>query len=258
MICISLVVGILLAKVTGMDLGTALFGSVPGGLSEMGLIALSYNLSVPVVTLFQFVRVLAVCLSVPIIASKYRHDIREEAVTQSLPKADEADGSRHKLFGVLATLIIGGIGGFTARYFGVPVGGILGAMAAVSLLRISGVALNEVPRWLVVCAQVGLGGYLGSTFTPNIVGTLHTLMLPIFVFSIVVVLNGVALGFFIHRYYGWDLVTSLLACAAAGVTQMSVLALDMDADAVTVSLMQTMRFALILLVMPSMILFILR
>ena len=83
-------------------------------------------------------------------------------------------------------------------------------------------------------------------------------MLPIFVFSIVVVLNGVALGFFVHRYYGWDLVTSLLACAAAGVTQMSVLALDMDADAVTVSLMQTMRFTLILLVMPSMILFIIR
>lgn len=258
MICISLAVGVLLAKATGLDLGTALFSSVPGGLSEMGLIALSYNLSVPVVTLFQFVRVITVFISVPVIVSKYGNGAREEAAGQTITAASENEDEKGKGLGAFATLVIGGFGGFTAKYFGIPVGGLLGAMIIVGILRTMGVSLKELPKWAVVFAQVGLGGYLGTTFTPEIVITLYSLLLPILIFSVVVVLNGVILGLLVHRFYGWDLSTSLLACAAAGVTQMSAIALDMDADAVTVSLIQALRISIILVLMPSLILFIVR
>jgi hypothetical protein len=253
MICISLAVGLLLAKVTEIDLGTALFGSVPGGLSEMGLIALSFNLSVPVVTLFQFVRVITVILSVPLIASKYNHSDREEAAANILPKVDKAEDNKAKGFGILTTLVIGGIGGFTAKHLGVPVGGMLGAMIVVATLRIAGVPIKEVPRWVIIPAQIGLGGYLGTTFTPDIVVTLQGLLLPTLVFSLVIVLSGIALAFLNHRIYGWDITTSLLASAAAGFTQMCAIALDMDADVVTVSIIQALRIAIILTLMPLLI-----
>ncbi len=51
MIVISLGVGLLLCRVTGMDIGSSLFGS-SSGVFKMGLIALTYNLNVPAVTFY--------------------------------------------------------------------------------------------------------------------------------------------------------------------------------------------------------------
>ncbi|MBA1335127.1 MAG: hypothetical protein HPY66_0749 [Firmicutes bacterium] len=253
MLCTGLLVGILLARITGLDLGTALYGAVPGGMAEMGLVALAYNLNVPVVSLYQFVRVIAVHLIVPPIALKYGHTKREEAVSKEIPVMDATEGKKEKDFGILVTLIIGGCGGFIAKHFGVPVGGMLGAMVVVGALRSIGVPLKELPTWVSVFAQVGLGGYLGTTFTPEIVATFQRMLLPTLVFSAAIVISGIILGFLVHRIFGWELSTALMACAAAGVTQMSAIALDMDADAVTVGLIQVIRLATIVLLMPSLI-----
>lgn len=253
MLCTGLAGGLLLVKITGLDIGTALYGSVPGGMAEMGLIALSHNLNVPIVSLFQFVRVIAVHISVPIIALKYGHMAQEETAAQAMPAIDDVEKKKEKDFGILITIALGGCGGLVAKYVGVPVGGMLGAMVVVGTARSIGVHLKKLPGWLTVFAQIGLGGYLGVTFTPETASTLHRMLLPTLVFSVVIVISGIILGFIVHRIFGWDLSTSLLACAAAGVTQMSVIALDMDADAVTVGLIQAMRLAIIVLLMPSII-----
>ena len=92
-----------------------------------------------------------------------------------------------------------------------------------------GVPLAEPPKWLVILGQIGLGGYLGTTFTPEVLSTLLGLVVPTIAFSAVIVLNGIVTGIIVHRIFGWDLITSLLSSATAGVTQMSAIALDMDA-----------------------------
>ncbi|MDD3851792.1 MAG: AbrB family transcriptional regulator [Firmicutes bacterium] len=256
MIGLSLAMGVLLTKVTGMDLGTALYGTTPGGLSEMGILAMANNMNVPVVTLFQFVRVIAVYLSVPVIALKYYHREKKWTTDETAATMDKSkDGEKQKknVWCILASIAAGAAGGFAAKAAGVPVGGMLGAMAVVGILRILGVPLAEPPKWLLIMGQIGLGGCLGTTFTPEVLSTLLGLIVPTIVFSAVIVLNGIITGFLVHSIFGWDLITSLLASAAAGVTQMSAIALDMDADAVTVGLLQALRFALIMLLMPTLI-----
>ncbi len=251
---ISLVMGVLLAKITGIEPGTAFYASMPGGLAEMSLLAMERNLNAPVVTLFQYMRVLATFISVPLIALRYNQGVKEEAA--GLAAAPEAGGDKNNKAGayqIITTLVIGGVSGFTAKAIGVPVGGLLGAMTVVGLLRILGVTLKPLPRRLVIFAQIGLGVYLGTTFSQEVVATLYRLLIPTVIFSVVIVLIGVILGVLIHRFWGLDLVTSLLACAAAGVTQMSAIALDMDADAVTVGLLQAFRYAVTMMVMPAII-----
>ena len=261
MIFFSLLMGVLLAKMTGIELGTALYASVPGGLAEMGLIALAFNLNVVIVTLFQFIRVISINLSVPFIVSQYHHRRQkgvdgegETVVSQETTKEGEDKAKDKRTIGkILATLLAGGIGGFTAKYVGLPVGGLLGSMLVVGILRTSGIPLKELPKWLVIFAQVSLGGCLGTSFTPAMVTTFKTLLFPVLFFSVLIVLNGLAIGFLFYRILGWDLTTSLLATATGGATLMTITALELNADAVKVSLLQAIRLVIILLVMPNLI-----
>ncbi|MFO8066293.1 MAG: AbrB family transcriptional regulator, partial [Bacteroidales bacterium] len=255
MIAISLAVGFLLTNLTGIDLGTALYGSVPGGLFEMGLIALTFNLSVPIVTLLQFVRILSINISLPLIVSKCNNSGKEGAKCQIVTDVDKTENSsgRTDIVNIMAALLLGGIGGYTASYLGLPVGGMLGAMIVVAFLRTIGVPIKELPTWLIICTQIVLGGYLGTTFTPEMVSTLQTLLVPILFFSIFVVINGIFVGLLFHRILKWDLATSLLSTAAGGVTLMTLTAMEINADPVRVSILHSLRLAIILLVMPTLI-----
>ncbi|MGB4439313.1 MAG: AbrB family transcriptional regulator, partial [Sedimentibacter sp.] len=66
--------------------------------------------------------------------------------------------------------------------------------------------------------------------------------------------NGFILSYITHKLFKWDLTTSLLACAPAGISQMSSIALDMNADAVIVSIIQTIRLITIIVFLPPIIL----
>lgn len=260
MIAICLMVGLLLSKWTGIELGSALYGSVPGGIFEMGLIALTFNLSVPLVTLFQFVRVISINLSVPYIVTKC-NDSQKKKKCQ-LEKKDVKNlnyndsSGRTNLVNIFFLLLLGGIGGYTAAYLGLPVGGMLGSMLTISFFRAIGVPLKELPQWLILITQIILGGYLGTTFTPEMVNVLKTLLFPTLLFSIFVVGNGAFVGFLFNRFLGWDLATSLLATSAGGATLMTLTALEINADAIRVSLLQSIRLTIILLTMPSIIAYI--
>jgi hypothetical protein len=260
MIVISLGVGYLLTKFTLIDLGTALFGSVPGGLFEMGLIALSFNLSVPIVTLLQFVRILSISISLPFVVTKCNNDLlKEGAECQFVANTNNSQKNNTKTDfpNIILALFLGAIGGYTATYLGLPVGGLLGAMVVIAFLKtIIGLPLKELPRWLITGTQIVLGGYLGTTFTPEMVSTLQTLLIPVVFFSIFVVLNGIFVGIMFYRILKWDLATSLLATAAGGVTLMTLTAIDVNADPVRVSILHSLRLAIILLTMPPLIAFI--
>ena len=63
----SLISGLIIAKVTGMDLYTALFSCSPGGLTEMTIIADSYGADLSKVVLVHLIRILSVILFFPIV-----------------------------------------------------------------------------------------------------------------------------------------------------------------------------------------------
>ena len=270
MISISLVIGFFMFKMTEVDLGTALYGSVPTGIIEMGLLALTLNLNVPVVTVLQFVRYLSINITVPIIVSRCQNgnnisddncqkesditDIKKEKQIKHTKKFDIGNIDWTYTLQVLYLLFFGSIGGITFEYLGIPVGGLLGSMIAVGTLRIMGVPLKELPHWLIRVAQILIGGHLGTSFVPEVLNILKPLLFPILFFSFFVVLSGILLGFIFYRVLKWDLATALLATSSGGVTLMTLAALEMNADPIKVSIVQTIRIVLILLIMPTLIL----
>jgi len=225
----------------------------------MGLIALTFNLSVPVVTLLQFVRILSISVSLPFIVTKCNNNLAKEGAecqfTADMNHAQK-NNSKTDFPNILFALFLGGIGGYTANYIGIPVGGLLGAMIVIGFLKSFGVRLKELPKWLIIGTQIVLGGYLGTTFSPEMVSTLQNLLIPILFFSIFVVLNGILVGIIFYRILKWDLATALLATAAGGVSLMTLTAIEVNADPIRVSILHTIRLTIILLTMPTLIAFI--
>jgi membrane AbrB-like protein len=64
----GLIGGILLSRLAGVDIYTALLGSAPGGSTEMTLVALSYDeAEPPLVAALQVIRIIGVILIVPLV-----------------------------------------------------------------------------------------------------------------------------------------------------------------------------------------------
>lgn len=255
MITIGLCIGYLIANISDIDIGTALFSAVPGGMSEMSVLAMMYGLNVPIVVLFQFLRIVMVYFTVPIIA-KYLNSKVNEPSEKDVINCTSSELNGNKEYNVILTILIGVLAGYTGWILNIPGGTIIGSLIAVGGLRSSGVKLKALPKKYVVAAQIGLGTTLGITFTPEVAKSLTDMLGMTILFSFIIVLNGLILGFVVHKLFKIDLITSLLACAAAGVSQMSAIALDMDADAVIVSVVQSIRLVAIVLILPPIILII--
>lgn len=252
----GLAAGFLLEHYTGMDLGTSLFSAVPGGITEMAIVAFSYGLDVPVIALFQFMRILGVCLVVPLFVSLYSKHTDGQVVPEDIEpeeKPGDSAGRQPKYNSILATVLIGGAAGLAATYFKVPAGAMLGSMLAIGILSSMGLYLKPLPEKYLLYAQIGFGGIIGLSFTPEAAGVFLKILVPAVAFSVVIILNSIVLGFIIHKVFGWDMITSMLACAPAGLSQMSVIALDMHADTVKVGIIHAMRLAIIILTVPNII-----
>jgi uncharacterized protein len=208
----------------------------------------------------QFVRILSISISLPFIVTKCNNNLANEGAACQFSANNmnnsQQNNSKTDFPNILFALFLGGIGGYTANYLGLPVGGLLGAMIVIGFLKSIGVPLKELPQWLIIGTQIVLGGYLGTTFTPEMVSTLQSLFIPVVFFSIFVVLNGILVGFIFYWVLKWDLATSLLSTAAGGVTLMTLTAMEVNADPVRVSILHSLRLAIILLTMPTLIAFI--
>lgn len=62
----GIITGVIVSKITGTELYTSLFGSVPGGMQEMIVLSESYNVNHPAVVVFQTVRRVLIVILYPI------------------------------------------------------------------------------------------------------------------------------------------------------------------------------------------------
>lgn len=67
----GIITGVIISKITGTELYTSLFGSVPGGMQEMIVLSESYDVNHPVVVVFQTVRRVLIVILYPIMVQLF-------------------------------------------------------------------------------------------------------------------------------------------------------------------------------------------
>ena len=243
--------GWILHRFFGMDLATALLGTVPGGLAEMSLLALTFSADAALVAIMQFCRLAAAMATIPFVAKKFS----PAGEAPSTPRAERpGKPEKKRALGPLAlTLSLAVVGGVIGNGIGVPAGAFIGSLALTGTASYLGLPLAPPPRIARELAQLGLGAIIGLAATAETMRLLMDVFLPTLAVTAVMLLWGFALALMVRRLSRWDLMTCLLATSPGGITQLAAISEDLGADPLRVSLLHLVRLSVIYLILPPLI-----
>ncbi len=151
-------------------------------------------------------------------------------------------------FSMVAIGILGAAVGYALR---LPAGVLVGAMLAVAIANMSGkVPMASPPGEARLILQVGLGIILGSRFTADIVVSLKTLWQPALVCAAIAIGTGMLSALLVSRWLGVEKLTAFLGSAPGGLSDMSLIALDIGAQGPTVLIMHLVRLVCVVSIVP--------
>jgi hypothetical protein len=250
--------GWLVARWVGIDLGTAILATVPGGVAEMTALAISSQVDVAFVATMQTLRVLAANTIVPMIARRGSGaPARQDPGMHPQPYMGAASAGSpgnpgqgrqelHWSAGLLAALA----GGFLLTYVRMPAGGIMGSMLAVAMLQFAGFRVQPVPKPILTLAYIGLGISVGSSFNAHTLERLQSSAGILLLTTAATLASSFLLAKFVRRTMHLDERTALLACSPGGLSLMAVVAEETGAQTVIVSFLHLTRIVWIILAMP--------
>jgi len=261
MITLDLLMGYIMYKVTGISLVTCLFACAPGGIVDMSLISNDLGADASKVAILQLVRLMSVFMLFPVIIkfiSKKYDDPRKDDCLQS---DDENNGisasSKHSIkkennINLFITTIVALISGFIGYKTKIPAGAMTFAMLSVGALNV----INNkgyMPINIRRATQVFAGVLIGERMMYSDLIALKSVLVPAFILLIGIIAVNVCIGYLISKVSGLELVTSLLASAPGGVSDMSIIAKDLGGDAPKVALLQLVRYVCIIAIFPIII-----
>jgi membrane AbrB-like protein len=155
--------------------------------------------------------------------------------------------------GFCLTFAVGSVGFFIAGRCRVPNPALLGSMFATGLLNLAGY-YPSFPTWFIsLAANLLIGMMIGRQIDRSILKRIMTLARPVFIQTALILVLSAVCGYTLHFMGGGkiDLLTSFIASAAGGITEMSVFALSINADVSVVVLVQVFRVFIALSLLPS-------
>ena len=150
---------------------------------------------------------------------------------------------------LLLTLAAGAAGGGVALALGLPLPWLLGAMIVTTVLSLAGVRLQPpvASRKLVL---VVIGVMLGAAFTPDLVdqiGLWGFSIAAMLVATMVMMVTAVWLG---RHLAGYSMATAIYSGAPGGLSAITLMAADSDADLRIVGITHAVRILILLLAIP--------
>jgi membrane AbrB-like protein len=255
-ITLSLLSGFILWKFTKTDLLTSLFATAPGGVATMPGIAEEVGANTAIVSIIQTLRIFAVVMTIPLIASSWLSPINQQS---SAHPAVEAGITGFGTAGILGTiiLVVAAFGGYYAgKLLRLPAPWLVGGMLGVAILQsiFSFFTGHSIEAWwpnaFIILAQILIAASIGSRFQKRMfIGIGKTVFVALLsTIGLVAAMFGCA--FVVSKVTGISLITSALAFAPGGVAEMAATAVVLNADATFVVAVQVLRIIFVLLVLP--------
>ena len=154
---------------------------------------------------------------------------------------------------MLLTVCVGFLGAVVALRRKVPAGAMVGAMIAVMIFNVA-FERAFMPTGLKFYTQIATGAYVGAKISRDDARNLRCIIKPALVLSGVMLIFTLSVGWVICRISNVSVPTALFAMAPAGITDMTLAAMDFEqAEPSVVALVQTLRVVFVILLLPPII-----
>jgi len=237
---LSVLAGVVLARVSSLDRPTGVFGMLAG--AATGVIAASEEARADarLVAVMQFSRVIVVVGTLPVVVGLgFPHG----AVSAAPP------GAAPSLTGVLLFAAVTLVGAAGANALRIPLGVLIGPLAAAALLAALGAPLSA-PDAVRAGAFAVVGLAVGLTFDRDALRDAGRPLPVMLAGTLFLILGSGVLGLALAVTSGVDGRTAYLATSPGGLTAVLVTAYDTGADATFVAAVQVLRFLVVLLALP--------
>jgi len=151
---------------------------------------------------------------------------------------------------IIVSLCVGAAGGILAYRAGVPAGGMVGAMVSVAAVNVFVYPMPLLPLQLRLGGQILIGVALGLQVTREAIDHLKEMVVPAALMTVALILAGLLIGYLLHLFTGWDLVSSVTSASPGGMTEMSLLCDALGGDTPRTAVMQLVRMVSVVTVVP--------
>ena len=241
--------GFLICRRLGrLDVTTAAMSGMPGGLSEMIVMAPELGADVRSVSMVHATRLVILVSTVPL--GLAMSGLLAGIGTGEVNRTVDWTGGL-PLWDAVVLVAAGFLGMRLAEWVRIPTPNLTGPLILGALAHVSGLTDAAVPSLVIAAAQVVIGATIGQHFA----GVKRALLLTAIFLGTVLTCFSIALA--IALALGLELVSGvpfaigLLALVPGGLPEMSLIAISLDADPAFVSLHHLCRVVLIVTLVPA-------
>ncbi|GGO04571.1 AbrB family transcriptional regulator [Saccharibacillus kuerlensis] len=242
----------MIGRLSGADFKTSLLSSVPGGLSQVLILAEeTKGADLTLVTVNQVMRLLLIIVLIPLLIHSPLFGQHANEAAQVTASAKVPWSGLFPNILVYAPLCIGlAILGKKVRF---PTAFLLGPAFGTALLQASGFHAPPLPIGLTDAAQLAIGTYVGMLLKPaQIQHKVRTFSLALLSGTLLLV-GSIGLSILLTELEPISAATSLLSLAPGGMDQMGIIAHSIGADLSIVSGYQLFRTFFIFFAIPPLL-----
>ncbi len=150
---------------------------------------------------------------------------------------------------MLASLVLGAIGGLIFDWLTMPLAWMIGAMIFTTVAALSGAPVRGSRRIRTIFIPV-LGIMLGSSFTPETLSQVSSWVPSVLTMLLFVIVVVAAVGVFLHKAMGFGPVSAYFSATPGGLATMVVIGGEMGGDERRIGLTHSIRVMLTVLIIP--------
>lgn len=242
----------IITKISGISFPTVLLGSIPGGLTQMVILAEEVKgIDITVVTFLQVSRLMMIIIFVPLLIFSPIFGVDLDSVNELLA---HSTASWSGLFPNIFLFAIACTGmALLGKKIRFPTAFILLPMITTAVIQFAGIDAPALPSAILDAAQLLIGSAIGLMLKPErLTNKLQMIGLALGS-GLVLLLFACILAFILMKWHHISPATAMLSMSPGGMDQMSIIAHEVNADIATVSCYQLFRTLFIFLAVPPLL-----
>ncbi len=257
---VNLVSGFLSWSVSPYDLLTMLMCTIPGGISDVSLIAADMGADMLPVVITHFCRIVTGIGIFPLLIARICREERtapENGREQDVPRNEQAPAGKAEkkrgpsLTTAAVTLGLATVFGLLGRISGVPAGTLVFSMVGITIVRVVFGYDARLPMPAKRCAQVLSGAYIGCAITKEALLGIHGMLIPILLVMLIYIVNSLLISAFLHKKFGMSRAEAMFMLTPAGASDMALIASDMGIHSAALIVVQVLRLFVADAVLPT-------